>query len=611
MADETQSTNSDLGGGLNDAAKQAKEIFNKLTSPGEAMDKMVGAGNAINKSFGLARARIEEMKLAFVDSAAGVERVGGSLNDVVKTINEIAAASHRNVIENDDVVAKLYASSKVLNQSASDLVTKFKDVGYETSQIGPNLESSVEYIQNVGLNATTVMKDVTANMEKMNKFQFEGGVTGLAKMAAQASMLRFDMKQTFEFADRMLSPENAINMASAFQRLGVTAGNLVDPFVLMNDSINDPTGLQNSLAKLGQEFTYFDEETKSFKINPQGVLTLREMENEAHLASGSLSKSALAAADLDKRLSEVKMAGLKFENEDDKQYLANIAKMGKGGKYEVTLNDGTKKELQNLNQEEFDELIEQQKNAPKSMEEIARSQLSATENVAANTKAMVDKAYLGAVSSSDIRTNLEGLRNVVTTFSDKAQKMVPETPQVRKGVENAIGEMKNLLGVAMKDGFNSLNFANAMTDLKNKLTQQGSNMDEKTWKAIQNLTKEAAGDIKGKSQIEKMFKNFALGTSQTSRTPVQRTSTSQSQSGNVPLSRERFMGTSGRNYSENLSKTVQTNSKVDFGGTITIKVDAPSGVSQQQFKTYFESDEFKKKIYEYYQQKSKELEKQK
>jgi hypothetical protein len=30
-------------------------------------------------------------------------------------------------------------------------------------------------------------------------------------------------------------------------------------------------------------------------------------------------------------------------------------------------------------------------------------------------------------------------------------------------------------------------------------------------------------------------------------------------------------------------------------------------VSQQEFKTYFESEEFKKKIYEYYNQKAKEV----
>jgi hypothetical protein len=114
-----------------------------------------------------------------------------------------------------------------------------------------------QYIQSVGLNAKTVMGDVTNNMEQMNRFQFDGGVQGLAKMAAQSSMLKFDMKQTFAFADRVLDPECAINMAAAFQRLGVSVGNLTDPFALMNESINDPTGLQNSLARVGEKYTVY------------------------------------------------------------------------------------------------------------------------------------------------------------------------------------------------------------------------------------------------------------------------------------------------------------------------------------------------------------------
>ena len=75
------------------------------------------------------------------------------------------------------------------------------------------------------------------------------------------------------------------------------------------------------------------------------------------------------------------------------------------------------------------------------------------------------------------------------------------------------------------------------------------------------------------------------------------------------LSRDRVMGigTAQKNYANTITKTQQINSQVDFGGTITIDVKTPSGVSQQEFKTYFESEEFKKKIYEYYNQKAKEL----
>ena len=67
-------------------------------------------------------------------------------------------------------------------------------------------------------------------------------------------------------------------------------------------------------------------------------------------------------------------------------------------------------------------------------------------------------------------------------------------------------------------------------------------------------------------------------------------------------------GTTQKNYSESSSQTKQVNGQIDFGGTITIKVDAPPGVSQKQFTEYFDTDEFKRKVYEYYNQKAKEAE---
>ena len=594
---------------LGDLESAAKSLLNPLSGVIDAIDAMVAGANMLNKNFGLARSRIVEMNLAFVDSAAGVESLGGNLKDVATTMSEIAAASHRNVIESEDVVAKLYASAKVLNTTTATLVTNFKDVGYETSQIGVNLEESVEYIQSVGLNAVTVMKSVSDNMAQMNRFQFEGGVQGLAKMAAQASMLRFDMKQTFDLANRVLDPEGAIDTAAAFQRLGVSVGNLADPFQLMNQSINDPSGLQDSLADVAKSFTYFDEKTQSFKINPQGVLTLREMEKQTGVSAAEMSKMGLAAADLDRRLSQVKTAGLKFANEEDKQYLANIAKMGEGGKYEVTLNDGTKKELQNLNQEEFDELIKQQKDAPKTMEDIQKSQLGATKSMESDIRAIKDKMYLGGVSSQ--AANIEGLRSVVTGFASNAQKMVPESNEMRKGIADAVGNMQNVLAVGMKDGFKSVSFKESIDKMKETLLQKGSNMDDKTFKVIQDLAKQTATGLRGNSQVEQMFKEAILGKTGSPSSPSKTANLKNTQTKPQPLTREQIMGvgTASKNYNETLSQQKEVNSQVNFGGTITIDVKTPSGVSQQEFKTYFESEEFKKKVYEYYKEKAKELEK--
>ena len=587
--------------GLADIQKTLDDakVENWAKTIAEAIGIMVTASESLNKSFGLARSRIIEMNVAFADSAAGVEKLGGKLSDVTKTITDIAKASNRNVIENEKVVSQLYAASKILNTDAESLVDTFKDVGYETSQIAPNLEKSIEYIQSVGLNATQVMKDVAANMGQMNRYQFEGGVAGLAKMAAQASMLRFDMKETFQFAEKVLTPEGAIETAAGIQRLGISIGGLADPFALMNASINDPSGLQDSLIKATKQFTEYDEKTKSFKINPQGVLTLRELAKETGTSFENLSKSALAAADLDKRLSEVSAAGLKFENEEDKQYLANIANMGKGGKYEVTLNDGTKKELQNLNQEEFDKLIEQQKNAPKTVEDIQKSQLSALQSIAGDMKAILDAGKFGVASTNTVTTNMEGLRNIITKFADVSQKTLPKTPEVRESVTEAINKMRELMSTANKGGMTSQDFITKLKSVEDNLLSKGRNLGEDSYNAIQKVLKETASGVKGNSDIEKYFRSSLLSTSEKPMTSVTKPGTTKDTTVK-PLSRSAGMGrgTASKNYSESIAQSKQINSQVDFGGTITIKVDAPPGVTlnQKQLNDAFNSQEFNQYI---------------
>jgi methyl-accepting chemotaxis protein len=133
--------------GLEDMKTAAEEALRPIQTLAEAVGLMVAGADELNKNFSLGRARIEEMKKAFADSAAGVEKLGGSLDNVVDTITSVAAASNRNVIENEKVISELYAASKVLGISSETLVNNFKDVGYETSQIGTNLSESIEYVQ--------------------------------------------------------------------------------------------------------------------------------------------------------------------------------------------------------------------------------------------------------------------------------------------------------------------------------------------------------------------------------------------------------------------------------------------------------------------------------
>ena len=601
--------------------KDLKKTFEDLGKPMDqilnAIGNMYSEADKLNNAFLQGRTRLDEMNDAVSKAAAGVIRLGGDISDVGNTMIGIAEGARRNVIATEDQVSKLYAATTILGGSTKDLVDSFDSVGISVSQIGTNLENSIEYIQSVGLNAKDVMGDVTKNMEQMNRFQFDGGVQGLAKMAAQASMLKFDMKQTFAFADKVLDPEGAINMAAAFQRLGVSVGNLTDPFALMNETINDPTGLQNSLARVGEKYTVFDEKTKTFKINPQGVLILREMEKEAGLAGGTLSKSALAAADLDRRVSNINPS-LKFDSEEDKQFLANMATMNKEGEYTVQLkNDKTgeveTKRLGDITQEEMEKLREQQENAPKTLEDIQKKQLDVLENIERAISGNVAKATYGIAGSSVIRGNVTGAERITRAVTGAVDKNVPESAEITKSVNNAVGKMSELFMQKDTGKISDADFAIKIAKLEEEVKNKASEYGSKGIETLKNILEETNKNITGSSGIEKQFKKYTaeMLTGEKEITPKSTKTSAISGTQKVePLTRSQFFGKgSGMSTPESKSKTTNVNSQVDFGGTITIKVEAPAGVSEQQFKTFFESEEFKKKIYEYYNQKAKELEK--
>ena len=484
----------------------AKQFEISGTDFAKAFESMVAQGDKINKAFGQARARVTEFQTAVVDATPRINRLGGDVKDVTETISQIAEASRRNVVANTKDIETLYASTKVVGGTVKDLVDSFGKVGVGISQIGPELEKSVKYIQSIGGNTQQVMKSVRDNIEQMNRYQFEGGVQGLTKMAAQASMLRFDMSQTFALADKVLDPDKAVEVASAFQRLGVSAGALADPFALMNQSINDPSGLQDSLANVAKQFTEFDEKTKTFKINPQGVLTLREMENQTGVSAKEMSKMALAAAELDKRLSTVNAAGLNFKNPDDKQYLANIAKMGESGKYEVELKDGAKKELANLNQDEFDELIDAQKKSleNKSIEDIARAQMGVSELILGDVKAIRQALLGGLVSAKPLQQGMEGVRRGLTGASGAASNQMASPRAVRGEVETGLKD----IGQLIKDLQNkNIKTTDALSDYAKKIGKQGEAMSAKFKDALIKTIDEARDNTTDKTGFERLLKS--------------------------------------------------------------------------------------------------------
>lgn len=587
-----------------------KKTIESLKSPVdlilESMADMFEEAESLNKSFIQGRARMDEMSDAIARSAAGVIRLGGNASAASATMAEIAEGSKRNVIATEEQVSKLYAASTLLGTSSSQLVKDFAEVGIEASQIGTNLEGSIDYIQSVGLNAKDVMGDVNANMSKMNRYQFEGGVQGLAKMAAQASMLRLDMQETFNFAEKVLTPEGAIETAAGLQRLGVSIGNLTDPFALMNQSLTDPSGLQDSIIKASKQFTEFDEKTQTFKINPQGVLMLREIEQEAGMSAGSLSKAALAAADLDKRISNISPE-IKFDKEEDKQLLANMATM-KDGQYVVQLkNDQTgvveQKKLSELTQQEFDKLKEIQENRPKTLEDIQISQLGVLESMDNSLKANLAKGTFGVAATPIIRENIVGADRIVGALTKAVDKAVPESAEITKGVTGAIDKMRALFIEKDSGKLSEKDFSQKIKALEDGILNQASGMGTKGVEALKDILQTTAKNVKGSSGIEKEFRTYANEVLTAVGRPTAAADAVKERAQAKPLNESNILGETlqskmaSRQVETTQSKTTSVTNNVT--GSIKITIDGPvgaNGLTQQQLTQIFNSEGFKQYV---------------
>lgn len=581
--------------GNNDLGSEIGKAFDPTTLGSDVINNIANLNKLatdLNAVFGQTRQRISDVVEEIGKATPELTRLGGSAKDAAQIIEDVALATRRNVVASNETIKELYATSKVIGQSVSTIVDEFTDVGIQFENVQENLVQGVNYVQSVGMNTKQVMEAVVENADMLNKFNFEGGVLGLTKMAAQSAMLRVNMRDTSVFADKAMDPEGAIKLSSAFQRLGVNMGTLSDPFALMNASINDPEGLQKSIAQMAERYTVFDEKTKSFKIDPQGIRFLREISKETGISYDNLSKMGLALANNDKIMEQMKY-GANLSPEE-KQYIASMAQMGEGGEYVIKVRDEQGKEvnkkLTELNEQQLKAAIEAQKNAPKSMEDIARAQMQTSDVIAGDVNAIRQKVVQGISVAQPLRDLPEQTRALTTAATDALYKLVPDAGKIQGGTEKALGYIKDTLQDVIS-GKKSLDTVGS--DVISGLKNMGYNVVETFDKIPNVLTESLTKNLKGKQDPFSKEAYEALKTGEGK------------QKFEGILSQYTTMGGLGKQLSQTKQLSVSESKKttVEHTGDVkhTFKIDAPSGVDKETLNkildAYTKSPDFQKNQY--------------
>jgi hypothetical protein len=508
-------------------------------NPGKIAEILLTLDNAASqmlKQFGQGQAMADILRMSMSESVTSVRKLGGDVADVLKIQMEASRELGRNVVLTEETTKDLYATMQVTGQHLDKIVGGMADAGIGAGKAAGEMLKVVNVARESGVNAEKVSSTVLTNMQALNKYNFAGGVEGLAKMAAQATSLRIDMFQTLQFAEKVFNPEGAIEVAAAMQRLGVSQSSLLDPLKLMDLSQNDPAELQNQIAEMSKQFVQLGKDG-SFEIMPGAKRQIREVEQAMGLASGTLAKMALGSADLDKKMKEISFPNVP---EDQKKMIANMAEMGAGGEYKVKFTDAEgkqqEKNVSELNEKDVAALEKMANTAPPTMEELAKQQLSATEAVTAAINSLGDRTGLGLAGSKSGGELLTGGRKF-----GGAIESIPGEGLSSKNIAKEIDKFSDTVMGALKEygnsGTGAGKLANAFVDfagfVKTELKDSFSNVKEQANKlteelpflsALINAGKVAAGGAPANIQIPT---GSGVGTSNTNTSSGTQSSNSQ------------------------------------------------------------------------------------
>ena len=562
--------------------EKVKEYVGLSTKIFLELDQTISDSTAkLAGTFGTTQKAVQNLRQEFAIASPRVVELGGKFKDVELIQQGIAKELGTNTITLGETVGDLFAGAQALgitSDKVGGVVKSFADAGIEVVKIKENFQETVDISRRVGVNAGAVFSNVQSNLTRLNEFGFQNGAAGLAKMAAQAAGLRISMESVFKFAENVFDPEKAVDMVSAFQRMGVAAGDLADPFRLMYLASEDVGELQNQVVQMTQKFTYFDEKSKEFKVFPNAKRDLRELSQQMGISYDELVKMSIGQQKLNMLSKEFKMPGV---SEETKQLVANMAKMNKEGKYEVMV-EGQAKLVSELNEDDIKSLEQ----GPATLEEIAKAQLTNSELTNATLLGIATQlgaAPAGAKALGDLD---QQLRAITSSVGDETKNIFGNTragiENINKNVEKSYDTIQKLL--SGEGGLESVTklLGDAGTDVVDGFNKIGDKLNQTNFS--ESISKYISDNNRlfdtTKETITKIGSLFKEGTGLQTVTPE-----------------------TGKGVTE--IKATQVNQKIDFNpiehkGAIKVEVTTPSGVSQtltdNQIFDLFKNETFVKQL---------------
>lgn len=409
---------------LTESAKQASLISAGLSSAVGFLGKTPGL---ISKGFGMLKATgifemDKEIRNAVRSMAGGQKQYNNMLGTIQKAadtttmwgvgVKDLAImqrgyseAIGKSVMLTESgykAMAKLAEGTGLGKEFAVQIAGEMDKFNISAERTSSIVENTMNTAAKIGVNGAAALKSMQNNLKLAQRFNFKGGIAGLAKLSAEATKLRLDMEGIAGMAERVFRPEGAIEMAAELTTMGGKFAALGDPMQLMFKARNDFEGFAKDIGKASSEFVQFNKETGEFNIkNGLAADRMREIARITGISVEKLQEMATAQAQIEEVGKGVKPG---IFNEEDMSLISSFAKF-KDGKWKIEAGQFSKS-LQDLNKQDIERIKAEQ--------------------------ATLDKR------AEDARTFDETIQDLILTFK---QQLLPLAQQLKDGLGGPIQQM--------------------------------------------------------------------------------------------------------------------------------------------------------------------------
>jgi hypothetical protein len=240
--------------------------------------------------------------------------------------------------------------------------------------------------------------------------------------------------------------------------------------------------------------------------------------------------------------------------------------MNDNGEYQVNVKDSDgverMKKFSDLNQDQIDKLIKEQKEGPKTLEDYARGQMKTMDIVQADLHYIRVNLEMGAATAKQFIETEKLIRDVTTSSTDIIAKAFPNQKEVRTETETAVSTM---LG-AIKELTSGNADAKKVVELGDLFNSQMKNLEGQGLERIRETMIKLKENVIDKSS---MYKSKILGPSKST--------------GKVESTKTR-------------AERVTVEQNTNVSGAVTIKVDA-GNANTTQIEQYLNTPDFKRAVY--------------